>query len=151
MTKPGVACPRQLQKGNRWENACPPFAYFIGLILDLSSWLSACWEVSPEEKKDKFRKTDTQKAQSAKHKQKTTRSFPALPRKRKIELQPRPKAVPFLFALWGQTVCYLRWISRVCGIPGLQLLKRCLQPFPYLSKYFSFCLNSRLRSRCRRR
>ena len=31
-TKPGVACPRQLQKDDRRENACPPVAYISDLI-----------------------------------------------------------------------------------------------------------------------
>ena len=31
-TKPGVVCPRHLQKGNRRENACRPVAYISDLI-----------------------------------------------------------------------------------------------------------------------
>ena len=30
--KPGVACPRHLQEGDRRENACPPVAYFYDSI-----------------------------------------------------------------------------------------------------------------------
>ena len=31
-TKPGVACPRRLQEGDKRENACPPVAYISDLI-----------------------------------------------------------------------------------------------------------------------
>ena len=108
-----------------------------------------------------------------KHRQKTrstSKEPPSSPQKKKVELQPRSKAVPSLLFHRGQTACSLRKWSCACVLPGSQLsrlayqrvplIKRCLQMLSYFcwwprvpwgKKCFPLDLNPRSRSRSRRR
>ena len=100
MTKPGVAGPRQLQKVNRRENACPPVAYFSDSIRVQDPRLFHLrWEVIICGKKKIGKQTHTGHRQSIDRKQ--IRSLPASPQKKmEVEYSRVPRR-GFLFAPTG--------------------------------------------------
>ena len=98
-TEPGVVCLRHLQGVHRQENACPPSPLMLFILLRSDHLKRTII-------KEQRRQAHTDKKHEA---QATSLPWPnALPRKRKIILQPRSKAVPSLLFRRVRTAYFLR-------------------------------------------
>ena len=86
------------------EIVCPPVAYISDLIRVSPHVFQLVEKWSPEKNNNVENRAHT------KHRQKTrstSKEPPSSPKKRKVELQPRSKAVPALLFHRGQTACSL--------------------------------------------
>ena len=102
--KPGDVCPRHLQEGERRENACPPVAY----ISDLIRVSPHVFQLAERYHLKKINNLGNRAQTKQRKKIRRTNKEPhSSPQKKKVELQPRSKAVSSLLSHRGRTACFL--------------------------------------------
>ena len=152
--KPGVACPRHLQGGDRRENACPPVAYFSDSIR-VSPHVFRLADRFHLDRSIIWEKTDTHRAATKEAQTENSKKPPSFsPEKEgRVTAASQGGALSLLLPGSNCLFCSLNVLclrfDGVAAIEEMPATVTVLVARSVLDEYFPFCLNLRPRSKRR--